>query len=136
MEALLTAQKALAESESAPDVLASEADEALRRERPGYLEFCDAKFLATDPRAYDGLLGDILAQDDRTDALRSLDVPTLVVVGDEDRAFRKAARRMAEAIPGARFAEIAGAGHSPQFEAPQPWRDSVGSFLDDLEDRP
>ena len=112
--------------------LASESDVRLRRERPGYVDFCDAKFVATDPVAYDELLGDILDQEDRTGALGGLDVETLVVVGDEDRTFRKAARRLADAIPGARFEEIAGAGHSPQFEAPAAWRDAVGSFLREL----
>ncbi|MBX7160823.1 MAG: alpha/beta hydrolase [Acidimicrobiia bacterium] len=132
MEVLLQVQQNLVENDPAAAALASESDVRLRRERPGYVDFCDAKFVATDPVAYDELLGDILDQEDRTGALGGLDVETLVVVGDEDRTFRKAARRLADAIPGARFEEIAGAGHSPQFEAPAAWRDAVGSFLREL----
>lgn len=132
MGVLLEAQQHLAENDPSAAALASEAGEALRRDRPGYAEFCDAKFLVTDPVAYDELLGEILTQEDRTDALRGLDVATLVIVGDQDRAFRNEARRMADAIPAARFDEIPGAGHSPQFEAPEQWRASMGAFLDEL----
>ncbi|MFN8103810.1 MAG: alpha/beta hydrolase [Acidimicrobiia bacterium] len=132
MDVLLQAQQSLAEDDTAATALASEAGEALRRDRPGFAEFCDAKFLATDPVAYDELLGDILTQEDRTESLCGLDVATLVIVGEQDSAFRKASQRMAAAIPGARLEEIPGAGHSPQFEAPEQWRATMGAFLDEL----
>lgn len=132
METLLALVKEIGAQSDAAE-LGSPADDALRRDRPGYAEFCDAKFLATDAVAYDELLGDILAQEDRTEALASLDVPTLVIVGAEDRAFRRAARRMSDAIPGARHVEIPGAGHSPQFEAPEPWRTHLAAFLEEVD---
>ena len=48
----------------------------------------------------------------RTDALRSVAVPTLVIHGDQDKLVDPSGgRRTAEAIPGARFELVAGLGH-------------------------
>lgn len=54
----------------------------------------------------------ILAAPDRTDALRHLDVPVLVVHGDSDPLIRvECGQALAEAIPGARMTTIPGMGH-------------------------
>lgn len=54
----------------------------------------------------------ILAAPDRTDALRHLDVPVLVVHGDSDPLIRvECGQALAEAIPGARMTTISGMGH-------------------------
>jgi 3-oxoadipate enol-lactonase len=56
---------------------------------------------------------------DLGDAARRLEVPTLCLVGDADGATPPAlVRELAGLIPGARFAEIAGAGHIPCVEQP------------------
>lgn len=56
---------------------------------------------------------------DRTALLRSIDVPALVLGGDEDTLIPAAdTRALAEAIPGARTSIIAGAGHLPPIEQP------------------
>ncbi|MGD9704039.1 MAG: alpha/beta fold hydrolase [Acidimicrobiia bacterium] len=47
------------------------------------------------------------------DGLPSITVPTLVVVGEHDTAFVDGSGYMAERIPGADLAVIAGAGHAP-----------------------
>ncbi len=57
----------------------------------------------------------------RADALRSLDVPTLVIHGSEDPLIAPdAGRRTAELVPGAEYVEIEGMGHDlpPQVWAP------------------
>jgi 3-oxoadipate enol-lactonase len=60
----------------------------------------------------------------------TIDVPTLVVVGSEDRiAPPHIARAMAEAIPGAELTVIEGAGHISNVEAPDAFNSVVGSFL-------
>ena len=58
----------------------------------------------------------ILAQRDGRviESLPSIRVPTLVVVGENDKTFLAGSRYMAEKIPGAKLEIIAGAGHSPQ----------------------
>ena len=51
--------------------------------------------------------------------LAELDVPTLLLVGDADRAeMRPLAARLAAEIPDARLETIAGAGHLPSLERP------------------
>lgn len=60
----------------------------------------------------------------------TIDVPTLVVVGSEDRiAPPNHARAMAETIPGAELAVIDGAGHISNVEAPDAFNRVVGYFL-------
>jgi 3-oxoadipate enol-lactonase len=125
MERLLEAMQLLA----GDDPLANPANDRLRLERPGYAEFCDEKLLSTDPHAYASLLPELVSAPDRLDALCELDVPALVMVGELDRPLLGASERMAQRLPGARLARIPGAGHSPQFEAPQLWADELGRFL-------
>jgi len=57
----------------------------------------------------------ILAQHDARvlEALPSIAVPTLIVVGTDDAAFVPAANYMAAKIPRAELVEITGAGHAP-----------------------
>jgi pimeloyl-ACP methyl ester carboxylesterase len=99
-------------------------------ERPGYLEFGDRKMLASAPSMYGAMLRAITATElDRLDGLRSVAVPTLVIVGEQDAPFVNASRRMAEAIPGAELAVIPDAAHSPQFEAPDAWWAALSGFL-------
>ena len=69
--------------------------------------------------------------------LRDISVPTLVIVGGEDRSGADhvaAARRMAEVIPGARFAEVPGARHLFPWEAPEPANARMLEFLTQPED--
>lgn len=109
--------------------LSTPADQRLRAERPGYVEFGEWKFRACASAMYAAMVPRMLGQPDRLDHLRSLDVPTLVVVGGQDRAFLGPSRRLAEAIDGCRLVELPDAGHSPQFEAPEAWWTAVSGFL-------
>lgn len=108
--------------------LTTEADRRLRRERPGYEEEGRAKLLACAPAMYASMATRFLDQRDRLDALRGLDVPTLVIVGLEDRTFLEPSVRLADAVPGAELVVIPDAGHSPQFEAPAAFWDAVAAF--------
>jgi 3-oxoadipate enol-lactonase len=102
--------------------------------RPGYGEFGDRKLLAASPHMYASMLLTITGfggetDPDRLEDLRSIGVPTLVIVGEADAPFRKASARMAEAIPGAELAVLPGGAHSPQFEAPDAWWTALSGFL-------
>jgi pimeloyl-ACP methyl ester carboxylesterase len=67
---------------------------------------------------------------DSTDTLRALDVPALVVVGDEDTLSPLAeGQAIADAIPGARLEVIAGSGHLTAVEAPEDFNRVVREFL-------
>lgn len=109
--------------------LATEADRRVRAERPGYEAFGDAKLRACSAAMYAALVPEFLGGADRLAALAHLDVPTLVVVGEQDATFLAPSERLAATIPGADLVVLAGAGHSPQFEAPAAWWDALTAFL-------
>ena len=72
----------------------------------------------------------LLTQPDRLDRLADVDVPALVIVGEQDTPFVAHGERMAKTIPGARLAIIPDAGHSPQFENTDAWWAALGAFLE------
>ena len=61
--------------------------------------------------------------------LRHLRVPTLVIAGDMDAPGLERAREVAGLIPGADLEIVAGAGHAPHIERPEPVIDRVLPFL-------
>lgn len=63
----------------------------------------------------------------------SLAVPTLVVVGSEDKATPPAlAKELAEAIAGAQLHLVPGARHIPSLEHPNAVADAIAKFLNDV----
>jgi pimeloyl-ACP methyl ester carboxylesterase len=65
-----------------------------------------------DPAGQARQLMAIMASPSRTEALRQVTVPALVLHGDQDRLVDiSGGRRTAEAIPGARFEVLEGMGH-------------------------
>jgi len=76
----------------------------------------------------------ILAQQGSTviDGLPSIDVPTLVIVGDQDKPFVAPCEYMAKKIPRARFETIAGAGHSSNLDQPDAFNRVLLGFLDGM----
>ena len=76
---------------------------------------------------------DLTALRDRPDArpgLASIAIPSLVVVGAQDALTPPSdAQAMAEAIPGARLAEIPGAGHLAPMERPGAVAAALGDFF-------
>jgi 3-oxoadipate enol-lactonase len=83
-----------------------------------------------------GIVGALRAMRERPDStslLSTIRVPTLVVVGAEDRATPPAvAEAMAQAIPGARCAVIPGAGHVAPLEQPLATGRVLADFLEGL----
>jgi pimeloyl-ACP methyl ester carboxylesterase len=110
-------------------VLDTAAHQRVVRERPGYEEFGEAKMLASADDMWVAMVGELLEGDDRLERLRTLTVPTLVIVGDEDAPFIADSERMTKAIAGARLALLPDAGHSPQFESPDAWFAALTAFL-------
>ena len=67
---------------------------------------------------------------DLGDLLGRIEVPVLVVGGDRDTVIRpRWNRRTAAAIPGARYVELDGCGHTPQEECPAALADAIETFL-------
>lgn len=80
--------------------------------------------------------GAILRMKDRPDAtagLGAINVPTLVLVGDEDVLTPpREAALLAGSIPHASLVTIAGAGHLSNLERPETFNASLGAFLREL----
>lgn len=79
---------------------------------------------------------DVLLTDDLTTRLEEIDIPALVLVGEQDYGdFHALADRLAGALPRARRATIAGAGHLPSLERADAFDAVVLPFLDELEEK-
>jgi pimeloyl-ACP methyl ester carboxylesterase len=76
----------------------------------------------------------MLAQKDSSvmDAITEIDVPTLVLIGAEDKPFIGSSEYMAKKIPGAELVVIEGAGHAASIEQPEAFNEALLSFLDRL----
>ena len=85
-----------------------------------------------------GVVGALRAMKERPDStplLPSIDVPTLVVVGQEDEMTPPAiAKAMTDAIPSAAMTVIAGAGHLSPLEAPTAVSRVLAEFLEHVRD--
>lgn len=107
----------------------------LYAERPGYVEWLQAKLRSTSRDMAVALLRELSTRPDRLEDLRAVAVPTLVLAAEHDLpGFLASSRQMAETIPGARFAYMPGAAHSPQLETPAQWWKALTDFLDALGD--
>ena len=82
------------------------------------------------PAALRATLG-LLRELDLREAARAVRAPTLVIAGDRDTiAQPQAAAWLANAIPHARLAVVAGAAHAPFLSHPDAFVDDVARFLD------
>jgi pimeloyl-ACP methyl ester carboxylesterase len=82
-------------------------------------------------RGLAGAARGMLAQfdDSLIQSLPTIRVPTLVLVGSEDKNFLGAADYMAGKIAGAQKAVIPGAGHAANLDQPAAFNQAVGEFL-------
>jgi pimeloyl-ACP methyl ester carboxylesterase len=112
-----------------PGPLDSEAYRRVCAERPGHFERGIETTRLASSAMFAAMLEEMAYAPSRLEALTGLEVPTLVLVGEQDTPFIDASVALAGAIPGARLEILSDAGHSPQFEAPKAWWDAVLSFL-------
>lgn len=66
---------------------------------------------------------------DLTDQLRALEVPTLLLVGDEDEGCLEANLMLKRTIPAAGLAVLPRTGHTLNLEEPELFNRLVGDFL-------
>jgi pimeloyl-ACP methyl ester carboxylesterase len=84
---------------------------------------------APAPAVVAALLG-MAERPDSSDQLRSIDMPTQVLVGENDEITPPGdARLLARAIRGAYFDVIPGAAHVPNLEQPAAFNEILHSFL-------
>lgn len=107
------------------DVLAGPGASASIRER------LRESMEALRPKSYAAALRALVTTDYRS-RLERIAVPTLVVVGSEDRVLpEELSKYLATHIAGARFVRFPGIGHLCNIEAPEAFAAAVGSFLDE-----
>lgn len=77
----------------------------------------------------------MLAQSNDTviNLLPKIDVPTLVIVGNDDEAYLVPCRYMAQKIPNARLEVIPDAGHASNLDQPERFNEVVLDFLSGLD---
>jgi 3-oxoadipate enol-lactonase len=81
-----------------------------------------------------GALQALMERPDSTPTLATIDVPTLIVVGEEDALTPpKESRTMHEAISGSRLEVLARAGHVSNIERTSAFNHVVGEFLASVE---
>ncbi len=106
--------------------------ERLQEARPDHAEQAARRLESTSPAMWLAMAPRFVTQADRLDRLRSIPVPTAVIVGELDETMLEDCRRIAAAIPGASLTEVPGAGHVPQLENPEAWREALSGFLASL----
>jgi len=101
-----------------------------RRERPELVRSVHAMLASAPVEGVVGALEAMMTRSDSTPTLATIDVPTLIVVGDEDVLTPPAeARAMHSAIPGSQLAVIPAAGHVSNLERPEEFNRAVGEFM-------
>jgi len=70
------------------------------------------------------------AQPPLWDRLATIDVPVLLVVGEEDEKFRAIAAEMQRRLPRAEVVAVPRAGHTVHLEQPEPFAECVLAFLE------
>jgi 3-oxoadipate enol-lactonase len=94
--------------------------ETTRRERPDVVARVRAMIAGAEPEGVARALEAMRARPDSTPRLGEIRVPVLVVVGEEDTLTPPSeARKIADAVPGARLVVLSGAGHLANLEAPE-----------------
>lgn len=115
------------------DPLGSPAYQRVIVERPGFRAYAERKWASLSPVMWATLAVEMTTQPDQLADLGAVvHVPTLVLVGDQDRAFIQPSRDLAATIAGACLVVLEDAGHSPQFENPTAWRGALLQFLSAL----
>jgi len=87
------------------------------------------KLAQLDPQAFVVLGEELRSYPALTDQLCNIACPTTVVVGEKDTPFVERSKKLAAAIPGAQLVSIPHAGHCPQYENADTWRDAIRNHL-------
>ena len=84
-------------------------------------ELAQADYLRNDPRALAAVLRGLGtgAMEPLWDRLGELAMPVTLIAGERDAKYRELAERLAAALPDARVAVVADAGHAVHLEAPE-----------------
>ncbi|WP_285731448.1 alpha/beta hydrolase [Nocardiopsis sp. ATB16-24] len=104
-----------------------------RTTRPEIHDFLRRRLLSSSAVGLMHMAEELVSAPDRVDELARVDMPTLVLYGENDDAWSPREQdRMAERL-GARRLVVPGAGHSPNVEAPETTASALTSFWNEAE---
>jgi pimeloyl-ACP methyl ester carboxylesterase len=104
-----------------------------RDKRPDIYDSIHRMMAQTAPEGIVGGLEAMIERPDSTPTCATIDVPTLIVVGEEDVLTPpKEARALHHAIPGSRIEVLRQAGHLSNVERPAAFNTVVSEFLGSL----
>ena len=99
------------------------------RGQPQLLGLWRQQFLLTSREAYIYCARAIVRRKPLLDKLHAIEVPTLIICGENDDPMVEASRRMHERIAGSELVIIHGAGHTPQFERAPEFNRVLSEFI-------
>jgi pimeloyl-ACP methyl ester carboxylesterase len=104
-----------------------------RRTQPALVRQWSRRFTEIDLPSAFHVLHAFLRREDLSSRLAEIHIPSLVLVGAEDRAQPpERARRIAELVPGARYVEVPKAGHLSSVEQPDSVTQALLEFLETI----
>jgi 3-oxoadipate enol-lactonase len=107
--------------------------ESTRKNRPDVARAARAILNRSTVAGITALQQGMAERPDSVPTLRSINVPTLIMVGEEDTLTPvKDAEQMEQGIPGSRLVKIPAAGHFAPFEQPEIVGKTLRGFLDPL----
>ena len=130
-----TARRALAEGMApiADAMLPKLLSTRTREQAPETVARVREMMLGANPEGAAAALRGMALRRDQTDLLTLIDVPTLVIVGSEDKITPPSdAEAMSEGIEGSRLVVVEGAGHVSNVERPREFNRALVGFLEDL----
>lgn len=97
---------------------------------PVITEWLEERVANNDQEVYAQVLTEGLRSFDANDAVASIQLPTLALVGQHDRIIPpERGRELAKRIPNTQLVEIAGVGHLSYIENPEAFNESILNFL-------
>ena len=99
-------------------------------EKKELIESIKAEFMKCSPESATAAMRGMAERKDQNDLLSKIDVPTLLIFGEEDKPTNvENAERMAEQIQDSTLKTIANAGHYSNLEKPEEFNNHLYSFL-------
>ena len=102
-------------------------------ENKAIVDQCKQMMLETDPEGIAAALRGMAERPDMSALLPSIELPTLIIVGEEDQITTvEEMSKMAEAIPQATFLKVETAGHMAPLEEPEIVNPAIKEFLGEV----
>lgn len=114
----------------ADEMLPKLLGQTTQREAPALVQEVRGMIESNSPAAIAGALEAMMGRPDSTGLLSTIDIPTVILCGDEDVLTPPAdSQAMHRAIKGSRFEMIVGAGHLSNIERPAAFSHALEAFL-------